>query len=74
VIAILHVIFFIQRKKKLLEMHSFFGESLMPQSEIEIIKGGKNKAYRRMFIISVLTFLVVPIIAKTILKFIRRKG
>ncbi|TCG11676.1 MSC_0882 family membrane protein [Mycoplasma todarodis] len=73
VIAIGHVIFAIQRKKRINDMNLYFGSELAPESQIEEIKAIRNKAYRRLFIISILIILVIPIVVLIILKLIRRK-
>ena len=72
-VAIIHIVFAIQRKKKILDINSYFGQNLAPASEIETIKASKNKMYRRLFIISVMVFLIIPIVVRFILKFIKRK-
>ncbi|CAM9139376.1 MSC_0882 family membrane protein [Mycoplasma todarodis] len=73
VIAIVHIIFAIQRKKRINDMNMYFGAELAPESQVEEIKAIRNKAYRRLFIISVIVVLVIPMVVLAILKLIRRK-
>ncbi len=73
VIAVMHIVFAIQRKKRINDMNLYFGAELAPESQIEEIKSIRNKAYRRLFIISILIILVIPIVVLLILKLIRRK-
>ncbi|CAM9124047.1 MSC_0882 family membrane protein [Mycoplasma marinum] len=73
VISIVHIIFAIQRRKRINDMNMYFGEEIAPTSQIEEIKSIRNKAYRRLFILSVLLILVVPLIILMILRIIRRK-
>ncbi|NQZ66359.1 MAG: hypothetical protein HRT99_04080 [Mycoplasmatales bacterium] len=72
-VSVLHIIFAIQRKKKILDINSYFGSTLAPISEIETIKQSKNKMYRRLFIISVMIILVIPILVRFSLKIISGK-
>ncbi len=72
-VSILHIIFAVQRRKRINDMNLYFGEELAPLSQIEEVKAIRNKAYRRMFIFSVLVILVLPIIALGTFKLIRKK-
>lgn len=73
VVSVLHIIFAIERNKKILEIYSYFGKTLTPVSEIETVKQSKNKMYRRLFIISVMIILLIPILVRFVMKFITRK-
>lgn len=72
-VAVLHIIMTVQRKKKIIEMDSFYGSQLAPQSEVEIIKTNYNKMYRRLFFISVLIVLVIPLFIWIVYKTIKRR-
>ncbi len=71
--AIIHIIFTIQRKKKIADINLYFGMELAPESQIEEIKSSRNKAYRRLFFLSVLIILVIPMIVWIIYKIIKRR-
>ncbi len=73
IIAIVHIIFAIQRKKRINDMNLYFGSELAPESQVEEIKAIRNKAYRRLFIISLIVILVIPMVVLATLKLIRRK-
>lgn len=73
VIALIHVVFTIQRKKRVLDIDAYFGETIISISDIEEIKKQYNKLCRRLFIGYILVILVIPLLVKWILKFIRRK-
>ncbi len=72
-VAVIHVMLSIQRKKRLLEIDSYFGSQMMPQSDIDSLKQTQNKMFRRIFIISVLVILIIPMVSLLILKVVRRK-
>ena len=72
-VSLFHIIFAIERKKKVIEIDSFFGESLIPMSDLELMKMEKNKAYRRIFVISVMIVLVIPMIVKWTIKILRKR-
>ena len=67
-ISVIHIIFAIQRKKKMLDIYSYFGSKLGTLQEIESIKQSKNKLYRRIFITSLMFFLIIPLLIYFILK------
>ena len=73
VIVVVHMIMAIQRRKRILDINAYFGNDLVPQSEIETIKSSKNKQYRRLFIIYLMIMAVIPMTIKIILKIFRRK-
>ncbi len=72
-ISCLHIVMTVQRKKKIMEMDSFYGTKLAPQSEVEVIKVNYNKMYRRLFFISILIILIIPFFIWIIYKIIKRK-
>jgi len=63
----------IQRKRRLLEIDSYFGEQIMPQTDIDSIKTTENKMFRRLFIISLMVFLIIPIVIKIVNRILRKK-
>lgn len=69
----IHILFAINRKKRILDLDSYFGEALMSESDIQSIKTSMNKMYRRLFIISLMVLLIIPIVVKFVLKMIRKK-
>lgn len=72
-VAILHIVMTVQRKKKIIEMDSFYGSRLAPQSEIEIIKTNYNKMFRRLFFISLLIVFIIPLFVWIVYKTIKRR-
>lgn len=68
----IHVAFVIHRKRRILEMDAYFGGQLAPVSEINKMQKEKNKFFRRLFIFSVLLILVIPILIKLILRYIKK--
>ena len=72
-IAFMHIVFAIQRKKRILEIDAYFGLTLIPEGELATIKQIRNKFWRRIFIISIIIVLVIPLITMLIMKLIRRK-
>lgn len=72
-IAFMHIVFAIQRKKRILEIDAYFGLTLIPEGELATIKEVRNKFWRRVFILSVMTILVIPLITMLIMKLISRK-
>lgn len=73
VIVVAHIVFMIQRRARILDINAYFGQNITPESEISIIKQERNKMYRRIFIMSVLIILVIPLAIKLILRIIKRK-
>lgn len=72
-IAVFHIILAVQRKKKILEIDSFYGAHLAPNSEIDLLKKNYNKMYRRLFFFSVLIVLIIPLFAWIFYKLLRRR-
>ena len=70
-IVTLYIVLTIQRKKRLMEIDSYYGSQMMSQTELETLKQGMNKSYRRIFIISLMVLFIVPIVVKMVLKLIR---
>lgn len=71
IVIVLYIVLTIQRKKRILEIDSYFGSQMMSQSELETMKRDMNKTYRRLFIISVMVILIIPFVVRWVLKFIR---
>lgn len=68
VTLVLHIYFTIYRKKRIIDIQSFFGNEVISQTEIDEIVRQKNKIYGRVFFISVLVILVLPFIGWIIYK------
>ncbi|MGL6125179.1 MAG: MSC_0882 family membrane protein [Metamycoplasmataceae bacterium] len=68
-----HIWFTIFRKKRIIDIQSFFGNEVISQIEIQKIVSDMNKSYRRIFFLSILVVLVIPIIVRLILNKIRSK-
>ena len=72
-VAVSHILFAIQRQKRIREIDSYFGMKLGNPTDIENFKAARSKAYRRMFIISIMIILIIPLVVKFALKVIRKK-
>ena len=72
-IATLHIVLSIQRKKRILDIDLYLGERLISTTDLETLKTTRNKAYRRLFVISLMIFLVIPMLVKITLKVLRKK-
>lgn len=72
-IVVLHMILAIQRKRRLLEIDYYFGTNVMPQVDIDSFKSTENKMFRRIFIISLMIFLIIPVFVKIIGRILRKK-
>lgn len=72
-VAVIHIIFAIQRKKRIVDIDSYFGQSLESPGNIIAIKSEKNKAYRRIFIFSLMILLVIPVVVRFILRRLGRR-
>ncbi len=72
-LMVVHIWFTIFRKKRIIDIQSFFGNEVISQIEIQKITADMNKAYRKIFFLSVLSILVVPIIVKVIINKVRSK-
>ena len=71
---IFYIYFTVYRKKRIIDIQSFFGNEVISQTEIEQIVRQKNKVYRRAFLISILVFFVLPFFGWIIYKkFIKKK-
>lgn len=69
-----HIYFTIYRKKRIIDIQSFFGNEVISQTEIDGIVRAKNKFYAKIFFTSILVILVVPFLVLIIYKkLIRRK-
>ncbi len=72
-VMVIHIGFTIFRKKRIVDIQSFFGNEVVAQIEIQKTTSEMNKAYRKIFILSVLIILIIPIIIKLILSKVRGK-
>lgn len=70
---ILHMVFAVQRKRRMLEIDSYFGSQVLPQTDIDSLKVTENKMLRRLFIISLMVLLIIPLAVKIIKKIVRKK-
>lgn len=70
----LHIYFTIYRKKRIMDIQSFFGNEVISQLEIDTIVSNLNKKYRRFFFLSIIVILVFPFIARIIYKKIKSKS
>ncbi len=73
-VLIFHIYFTVYRKKRIIDIQSFFGNEVISQAEIDEIVKNKNKVYRRAFFISVLVVLVLPFIGWIIYKKLIKKN
>lgn len=60
------------RKKRIIDIQSFFGNEVVSQLEIDKMTMERNKAFSRIFGLSILIILVLPIIIKIILKYTKK--
>lgn len=72
-IVLFHVAFLIYRKKRIMDIEAFFGHEIISSESIEKAKSQRNKTFFRLFIISILAFLVIPVLIYLIVKRLRRK-
>ena len=72
-VAVIHIIFAVQRNKRILEINSFFGKEIATASDVEAMKTARNKTYRRLFIISIMIVLIIPILVRFALKMFKKK-
>lgn len=73
-VLIFHIYFTIYRKKRIIDIQSFFGNEVISQAEIDEILRQKNKTYRRAFFISILIVFVLPFIIWIIYKKLIKKN
>lgn len=64
----LHISFTIFRKKRTVDIQSFFGNEVMGYNELQEKKSKAHKFYAKIFLISILLILVLPFIIYIILK------
>ena len=64
----LHISFTIFRKKRTVDIQSFFGNEVMDYNELQERKSKAHKFYAKIFLISILLILVLPFIIYIILK------
>ncbi|MGL5204905.1 MAG: MSC_0882 family membrane protein [Metamycoplasmataceae bacterium] len=69
----IHIWFTVFRKKRIVDIQSFFGNEVISQIEIQKIVYDMNKAYRKIFFLSILIILIIPIIIKIVFDKIRTK-
>ncbi len=74
VTLILHIYFTVYRKKRIIDIQSFFGNEVISEVEIQEVVRKKNKVYRRAFFISVLVVLILPFIGWIIYKKLIKKN
>jgi Mg2+/citrate symporter len=72
-VMIVHIWFTIFRKKRIIDIQSFFGNEVISQIEIQKTTSDMNKAYRKIFFLSILTILIIPLIIKVIISKVRSK-
>ena len=72
-IIVMYIALTIQRKKRLLEIDSYYGSQMMSETDLQTLKQGMNKTYRRLFIVSLMVLFIIPIVVKMVLKFIARR-
>ena len=68
VVLALHISFTIFRKKRTVDIQSFFGNEVMDYNELQEKKSKAHKFYAKIFLISILLILVLPFIIYIILK------
>ena len=73
IIITLHMVMAIQRKRRMLEIDYYFGSQIMPQTDIDSFKTTENKMFRRIFIISLMVFLIIPICIKVVKRILGKK-
>ncbi len=71
---IMHIFFTTYRKKRIIDIQSFFGNEVISQVEIDEIVKNKNKVYRRAFFISILVILILPFVGWIIYKKLIKKN
>ncbi|ASI54137.1 hypothetical protein PT317_02365 [Metamycoplasma hyosynoviae] len=67
-VLIMHVVFSIFRKKRTVDIQSFFGNEVMNYNELQEQKSKAHKFYAKIFFLSVLLILILPLIIYIILK------
>lgn len=67
-VLVLHISFTIFRKKRTVDIQSFFGNEVMDYNELQEKKSKAHKFYAKIFLISILLILVLPFIIYIILK------
>lgn len=71
-VLLMHIYFTVYRKKRIIDIQSFFGNEVISQVEIDSIVSQKNKTYKRIFFMSILIILVFPFIARIIYKKVKK--
>lgn len=69
---IIYIIFTVLRKKRIYEIDTYFGMEVIPRSVVEEMKSNKNKWYRRIFIVSLLVILLIPLLIKLTKMIVKR--
>ena len=67
-VLIIHISFSIFRKKRTVDIQSFFGNEVMDYNEVQEKKSKSHKFYAKIFLISILLILILPFIIYIILK------
>ncbi|MBD5423279.1 MAG: hypothetical protein HDR43_02175 [Mycoplasma sp.] len=65
---VLHIYFTIYRKKRIIDIQSFFGNEVISQVEIDEMVRNKNKLYAKIFFMSILIILIFPFLGWIIYK------
>ncbi|MGX9339783.1 MSC_0882 family membrane protein [Mycoplasma sp. 2261] len=73
-VLLLFIIGTIQRKKRMVDIQVFFGSDVMSNTELSKIRAEAHKFWAKIFFISVLVLLVIPIIILLIVKRIMKRG
>lgn len=73
VTLVMHIYFTIYRKKRIIDIQSFFGNEVISSVEIHEIVRNKNKTYSKIFFMSILIILIIPFIGWIIYKKLIRR-
>lgn len=71
-VLILHIYFTVYRKKRIIDIQSFFGNEVVSQVEISTITEPRNSFYKKMFWTSILIVLIFPFIIRFIYKKVKK--
>lgn len=73
-ILLSYIVLTIFRKKRIIDIQAFFGNEVISQVEIDKMTMERNKGLRRIFFLSILFILILPIIIRIIWKYSKKKG
>jgi|GEM_PF-1988960 hypothetical protein len=65
---ILHIALTIFRKKRLVDIQSFFGNEVMDYNDLQEKKSKAHRFYAKIFFISILVLLIIPFIIYIVLR------